>query len=531
MKGYVNVLSPVCAFAETFLCAGGKAKHLSRRGGSVEEFTLGRSFPLSRSQHEIWLAAHLSRNDHQYVIGQYTELRGPLDERRFIDAVSLVVNGLDVLRAKVLEEAGRPVQMVRPFDLSAVTTVDVRDAPADPEVAARALLGSELQEPIDVSTDRLYKFKLIKLEDEIYWWSQVYHHIAVDMFGVDLISRLVADAYNSDGRPLSLPRSSLVDALDSERKYLETSQYTEDHQYWRQTLSGWSGSAHYFGNGRDGIAPVYKRESVQIPERVRERIAKAIRTYGVTGLEVVLAACAALLHRLTGETPVFIGVPTLGRADRGRAASPLTSANLLPLRIDVHPRTSVTELLLQVSERLKELRAHSLYPGEEIARDLELRGGIRSNLPLVVNSMLPISRPLEVERCTAHTKNLSLGAVSGLAIAILGRPEAPGTTLHFDAGQVEDSPVFSACGPAGVLRFLDTFLEAGAEANSVRRLDLLTTEERQKLLVSWNDTTTPVGPQSLPQLFEAQAAKRPQATAVVFEDQQLSYAQLNEQAN
>ncbi|PRY13332.1 condensation domain-containing protein, partial [Pseudosporangium ferrugineum] len=65
----------------------------------------------------------------------------------------------------------------------------------------------------------------------------------------------------------------------------------------------------------------------------------------------------------------------------------------------------------------------------------------------------------------------------------------------------------------------------------IARLDLLTTEERQKLLVSWNDTTTPVGPQSLPQLFEAQAAKRPQATAVVFEDQQLSYAQLNEQAN
>ena len=247
-----------------------------------------------------------------------------------------------------------------------------------------------------------------------------------------------------------------------------------------------------------------------------------------TNLSRILAsATGAFLHRLTGESDVLFGLPMAARDGATRCIPGMVS-NVLPLRLSVHPDNTLCGIADQIASEIRRNLPHQHYQLADLRRDYGAISDRESLFDLNLNILrFKYDFGFAGNPVTAH--NLSLGPVPGLSIVAYERSIDAPIRIDFDANPavyVEST----------VAEHLQRFLRllAGAVAHPdcpIVRLELLGAEERESILAGWNATGREVLPGSLPCLFAAQAGKRPDATAVVFERGRLSYGELDRRSN
>ncbi len=245
---------------------------------------------------------------------------------------------------------------------------------------------------------------------------------------------------------------------------------------------------------------------------------------------IVIAATAVYVYRLTGEQDVILGLVVTARQDSVLKRVPGMVSNVLPLRLSVRPGMRLSDLIGQVAQKVREVLEHQRYRGEDLHRDLGLVGNAGTSFVPVVNiSSFDYNLSFAGYRTVAH--NVSRGLIGDLSVNVWDRRDGSGSRIDLQAHP-------EVCGKKDLyghqrrfLRLLETIAVATDPDQPLGRIDLLTAEERHQLLHTWNDTTAPIPPACLPELFQAQVAATPEAVAVVFGDTRLSYAQLNTAAN
>ena len=222
-------------------------------------------------------------------------------------------------------------------------------------------------------------------------------------------------------------------------------------------------------------------------------------------------------------------MPVTGRLKAASRRVPGMVANLLPLRLTVRPRMSLSELIQRVGEEILQVLQHQRYRLEDLRRDIGLVGNSQSLFGPTVNVMaFDYDLRFAGHRTTAH--NLANGRpVDDLMIAFYDRSEARGLRIDFNANPAlysEDVLAQHQC------RFLNLLRAITADpAQAIDRFELLAPDERRQVLVTWNDTSRSLPLSTLPALFEAQVQRGPEATALIFEKTTLSYGELNAKAN
>src|SRR5437763_3572612 len=484
-------------------------------------------YRLSTAQLGIWFAQQINPDASAYNIGEYIEIHGSLDPRLFEKALRTVVGETDALRLQIVNHLDVPQQVVRPALSWTMPYTDLSEE-ADPRAVAEAWMQADLARPVGPTGGPLFGYALFKASADRFFWYARYHHIIMDAFGMWLIARRVANIYTQ----LAIGRTtnegsfgSLAALLEQDAVYRASNQFALDRQFWADYLDGRPEPASLAGHPSLGESRGFLRNTAHLPNRRMECLRSAAHRTGTTVAQIISAATAVFLHRLTSSNDLAVGLPVAARNGVSRFTPGMVS-NVLPLRVSVRPNMTMSEVVGQTSWQMRRVLKHQQYQIADLRRDGGIANG-RMPFGLSLNIMaFDYSFKFAGNNIIAH--NLSLGPVEDFSIAIHHRSDDVPVRIDFDANPTRYSAVDLANYQQ---RFLKLLIASADPEVSMGRLELLSGEERRTLLQDWNATARALEPQTVAQLFAAQAAQPPDAVAVVFEQEALSYAQLEARAN
>jgi amino acid adenylation domain-containing protein len=497
--------------------------------------------PLSYAQQRLWFMDRLDQHAGSYHAPCALRLHGPLDRDALANALADVVGRHEVLRTVFPETDGQLRQRV---------LADWRPRLVVAECGAAGLAAALAQanrRVFDLAVEPPMRAWLFVTGPEDHVLLLMLHHIASDGWSLGPLVRDLAEAYAArcaghapEWAPLPVQyadyslwqRDLLGDPADPD------SLLSEQLSYWRDALAGIPEELTLpTDRPRPAIAS-YQGDAVplDVDANVHRRLAELARTHQVTLFMVLQAALAALLTRLGAGPDVPIGSPVAGRMDEALDHLVGFFVNTLVLRTDTSGQPSFTELLARVRETDLAAYEHQELPFERLVEELNPARSMARHplfqvmLVLQNNQGADLALPgLDVrpEPVEAGVAKFDLSVVFAEFTGAGGEPAG----LH---GSVEfATELFDRSTARAIADRLARLLEAVAARPDVpvQGIELLDEAERRRLLVDWNATSAPEIAASLPELLAAQAARTPEATAVVFADTTLSYAELDTGAN
>ncbi|HLM54814.1 MAG TPA: amino acid adenylation domain-containing protein [Pyrinomonadaceae bacterium] len=497
-----------------------------------------RAFPLSFAQQRLWFIDRLALDSPFYNIPEALRLSGRLDVDALERSFDEVVRRHEALRTSFTTDGGRPVQIVNepaPLGLEVTDLSGLPEAMREREAVRLAV--EEAHRTFDLTRAPLMRARLLRLGAREHVLLITTHHIVSDGWSVGVflsdLSALYAAHLRGEPSPLEELPVQYADFAVWQREWLQGEVLEGQLRYWRRQLGG---ELPILNLPTDRPRPAVLSYAgadrhFELPEELTERLKALSRREGVTLYMTLLAAFNALLQRYTGQEDIVIGAPIAGRTRREVEGLVGFFVNTLALRTDLSGRPSFRELLGRVRAATLGAYAHQELPFERLVEELQPgRDLSRNPLFQVMFSLqnapleeftLPGLRvsPVEIGNdVTRFDLEFHLweggGAITGSLIY---------STELFDAATVEQMLVHFRNLLEGVVADPDTRLPD---------LPLLTDVERRQVLAEWNDTRGgyPRGA-CVHELFEAQAARTPDALAVVSGDTRVTYAELNARAN
>ncbi|MGC4942269.1 amino acid adenylation domain-containing protein [Kribbella sp. DT2] len=490
-------------------------------------FSLREAIPLTAAQTGVWYAQRLDPASPMFNIGQYLDIRGPVDAERLERAIRQVVTEAESVRARFGEVDGRPMQVIEPLGPWSLPVVDLSARP-DPEAAARAWLDEDINTPLDPTGDRLFAAVLLKLDDERFFLYQRIHHLLVDGYGATLLVLRLARIY----RALELGEEvepawfgSLPALVADDLEYPGSEQYGVDQEFWRTTygdlpdatlLSEPAAMAHTFSQHTGQFSPV-EAEELRIA-------ARGLRT---DWSMLAIAAMAAFLHRATGDREVVFGLPVMSRRSELHKTTPSMLSNVIPLRLKVTPSTTFTELVAQAVTVARAALKRQRYRAEDLRRDLGLGRDDALHGPTI--NILPFDPQMEFGSHDAAMHNLSVGPIDDLSVIVQGISARHGLRIDLAANPRRYDADDLARHHGQFVRVLRALVDAPDQ--EVGAVDLLSADDRAQLLDSGKGTRADATESTVPEIFAAQVAESPQAPAVSDERRSLSFAQLDAESD
>jgi aspartate racemase len=493
---------------------------------------------LSFAQARLWFLEQLEPGSGAYNMPAAVRLTGSLDVAALKQSLQEIVQRHEALRTTFRMVSGEPIQVIAPILALAVPLVDLHELPeAQQEAQVEQLATEEAQQPFDLAMGPLLRAKLLHLSEAEHVLLLTMHHIVSDGWSMGVLIRELVALYEafSTGKPSPLPQLPIqyADFAHWQRQWLQGEVLAAQLSYWQQQLTG---APPVLELPTDRPRPTVQTfrgatQFLALPEPLSQKLKSLSQRSGVTLFMTLLAAFQTLLYRYTGQEDICIGSPIANRNRSETEGLIGFFVNTLVLRTDLSENPSFQELLGRVREVTLGGYAHQDLPFEQLVEALQPKRNLSHHPLFQVMFALentPIS-PLELPGLSLSSLNIdSSTAKFDLTMSMEDTEQGLMGSLEYN------TDLFHAATISRMLEHFQTLLE-GIVANPEQRLldlPLLTQPERQQLLVEWNDTQVDY-PKHLciHQLFEAQAEQTPDAVAVVFEDQQLTYGELNRRAN
>ncbi|TCU97131.1 non-ribosomal peptide synthetase [Paracandidimonas soli] len=480
--------------------------------------------PLTDAQAGLWFAQKLDPVNPVFNTGQYTEIRGGLDVDAFRRAVDETMAESQMLAVRVFERDSVPHLQYDSRLCPRLQVVDLR-ASEDPVGEAQARMRADLAQPAGLEQGLGVQEILYVLGDAHYYWFQRIHHIAIDSYGMSLIDGRVAQRYrqilegSQDSHGALAPLRLL---MDDEQAYAESERMARDREYWMEAFSGIE-AVHSLSDGVALTAHEFHQQSVSLGDEASGLLRQREASSGVSWPDILLLLCAAYVGRLTGQEGAVLGVPYMGRMGSAAARTPSMMMNIMPVHLPVDETAALDDVLVQSARLLRKARRHGRYRGERLRRDLGLLGGNRRLHGPLVNILPFLSDESVFPGAKARTHVMCAGPVDDMTFTF--RADAAGNGLLLI---VEANPaLYSEEDVAAHMRRLQAFLPAALAGNSLRHVPTLTPQEHEHWVHAVNDTAADVPRTTLVALIDKMMKARPEAVALEFGNQVLSYAELD----
>ncbi|WP_405402111.1 amino acid adenylation domain-containing protein [Streptomyces sp. NBC_01104] len=477
---------------------------------------------LMAGQLAVWYGQQLAPDNQGFNIAEYLEIEGA-DPGLLLSAARLLVEEAEALRLRIRVTDGIPRQYVHDAGDCPVHVVDLSAEP-DPRAAAREWMEADHNTPVELGGGPLASTALLMLSPDLVYWYHRAHHLAVDGHGGWTLTSRFADLYAAlaEGRPTQDGALEPLGALlESERDYRTSDARARDGRHWHDTLADLTDAEPRRAN-RAQRPPV--RHTVDFPAGHTAALREAARRYRTLPAWLLIAVGALYEHRTTGKRDLVLGLPVRGRSGIRENGVPGNTANVLPLRLTVGPDTTVLDLVRQTSGAVRAALPRQRYRYEDMLHDLKL---VDSDLCGTHINVMSLDRELRIGGHPATLHVLNGGPVNDLRIDV------------YDSDQMQLCVVANPDlhGPretADIARHflhLVSWFSAAAPTALAGRAELLDEDELRRVLTEWNDTAVPVSSATLPELFEAQVARTPDAIAVTAGTDVLTYAELDARAD
>ena len=494
--------------------------------------------PLSFAQQRLWFMGQMEGASETYHMPLALRLMGALDSSALRRALDRILARHEALRTTFSLRDGEPVQRIGCIEDGHFLLID-HDLRHHPDAKAELdrLIELETGTSFDFVNGPMIRGRLIALSDTEHVLLITMHHIASDGWSVGLLCNELSVLYAAFLRDQEdpLPEFSIQYADYSvwHRQWVKSDLVKEQADYWKTALAG---TPALLELPTDHSRPAVQDYNGAYAELVLdEQLTAGLRDFSkrhrVTLFMTLTAAWATLLSRLSGQQDVVIGTPVANRGQKEVEGLIGFFANTLALRFDLSGSPTVRQLLEQTRARLLDALQHQDCPFEHVV-DLTHPARNLAYTPLfqVMLGWQEFAQE-RVELPGLETRPLHLPhrkAKFDLTILL----QAEGDTI---TGFVEYATSLFEQGTINrYLRYFRTLLQGmmAGDTVAVDRLPMLPEAERHQILVDWNNTAVEFPSDAcVHQLFEEQAARVPDAVAVVFEDKSLTYATLNRRAN
>ena len=493
-------------------------------------------YPLSPMQEGMMFHSLYAPESGVYVEQIVLTLLGKLQPEIFQQAWQKVVNRHSALRTLfVWEKRKQPLQIVLKEVQIPWHCLDWQKIPAqEQQQKLEELLQTQKKQGFQLNQAPLMQCTLIKMGEQLYKFIWSHHHILIDGWCLPIIFSEVWSFYEAEceGKICNLPTPKPYKNYIS---WLQNQDLSRAEIFWRQNLSGFQAPTPLMVDkperNKSSELTSFQEQELTLSLETTKALQSLAKQYQVTLSTVIQGMWAVLLSKYTGDTDVLFGVTVAGRpASLPRVETMIgLFINTLPLRVNVEVEDSIWIWLQSLQQKSIEIQEYSYTPLVEIQKLSEVEGGVSlfdsilvfENYPLNT-SVLQLSSSLKIQGLESFGENnypLTLTTMPGENLEI----NIAYNTDRFDTDTI-----------ARMRGHFQTLLE-GIVAHPewpIAQLPMLKKAERHQLLVEWNDTQLDYpGDYCIHQLFEEQVVRTPEAVAVVYEEQQLTYQELNQKAN
>jgi amino acid adenylation domain-containing protein len=482
--------------------------------------------PLSFAQQRLWFINKLEPNSPAYNIAIAVRIKGQLNEVVLAESLKEIIRRHEVLQTNFKEVNGEPVQVIQGTDNWRLGNLEIED-----------FLVKEAQQPFDLAESGLFKAKLLRLDADESILLLTMHHIIFDGWSTGVLIRELTALYEAflTGKPSGLPELTIqyVDYAYWQREWLKGEILESQLAYWKQQLGS---NVPVLNLPTDYPRPTVStlrgaRQTLVLPEALREELKELSQQEGVTLFMTLLAAFKTLLFRYTHQDDILVGSPIANRNSDQIQSALGFFVNTLVLRSNLSGNPSFKELLKRIRRVALDAYSHQDLPFEKLVEELHPERNL-NHTPLfqVMFALQNFPMPnLEVAGLNLQVQEVDTGTAKfDLTLFVEDRGRELVATFEYN------TDLFKA---TTITRMLGHFqiLLGGMVANPNQRLSdlpLLTEVELNQLIIEWNQTKTDYSHNLyVHQLFEEQVERTPDAVAVKFSHQQLTYRELNQRAN
>ncbi len=495
------------------------------------------TFPLSSAQQALWFIHLLDPSNAAYNLPVTLLIQKPLHIDSLQQSLNELVQRHEALRTTFAVVDEQPVQLVASHIDIPITIKDLRHIPLSEQTSTvQHLATQELQRPFDLGQGPLMRTCVLQLASEEHILLLVLHHSISDGWSINLLLQEFVPLYEAHlggGIPTPLPDLALQfgDFATWQREWLQSEMLSEHLSYWKQHLAGAPTTLALPADRPRPTQPTFKgaMHTFTLSSELSSALKTLSRQENVTLYMTLVAAFLTLLQRYSGQDDLLLGTTTAGRTFAETQSLLGYFINTLVLRNDLSGNPTVRDLLGRVREVVLAADAHRHLPFDILVKELQPNRS-QGQSPLF-QVFLTLDPPLPELAPGYDPTQLDLATGAAKFDLSLELADCPtGIVGHFEYS----TDLFDASTIARMAGHWETLLHAMVNnpAQSLSTLPLLTDKERQQILFDWNDTHA-VYPRTatIPQLFEAQVERTPNANAITFNAISLSYQNLNREAN
>ncbi|MFT4670912.1 MAG: amino acid adenylation domain-containing protein [Pseudohongiellaceae bacterium] len=507
-----------------------------------------RQFPLSISQQALWFLHQINPNSAAYNTAFAVKILSNVETLELSNVLKQIVDRYSALRTVFPAQSNGRLQQINP-----ATSIDLQsiDAAGFSDAELKTLVESYYQQPFSLSDGPLFRTTLFSRSATEHVLLLSFHHIICDAWSIWLIVGDICKAYANNG-VLTLANNendqlSFQRAVDTQNQ-LETSERGDKlRAYWLNVLGGELPQLNFPTDSIVQGTEQPKGASLHfaLSTELTAKITAFCSAEGITLYCLLLSAWQLFLHRYTGQDDILVGSPVAGRDDSGSTNAVGYFVNQIVLRTNLAGNPTVKALLSQVRKTVLGALEHQDYPYPLLARQLS-KGRLERQAG-VFSTYFVLQKPQQLVESSGSLKGASLSGellqvgpltlapfamdqMEGqfdLALEVHEKSSAHSCTLKYDTSLLE---------VATVQRLAKHFNQLLGDLvdfpdKQISQISLLSADEYRKIVYQWNDTIEPHDLSlCLHDLFERQVQRSPDAPAVTFEGQSLSYSELSEKS-
>ncbi|MFN7215048.1 non-ribosomal peptide synthetase [Microcystis sp.] len=506
-------------------------------------------YPLSPGQEAMWLIWKIAPESVAYNIFITAKIHAHLKIAVVNRVWQKIIEKHPILRTTYTSYEGKPVQQVNQQENFQVEVIDASDWREEQLVEKIYAIADR---PFNLEKDSVLRVNLFTRSAEEHILLLTMHHIASDMWSYDLLLSEFQSLYPEEVEQVSQHQTETApDSWNENKTYANFLQWQAAMlsgtrgeklwQYWQQQLAGELPILHLLPDKPRPPVKTYQGASyiAKLDEQLTEKLRYLASASNTSLYQILLTAFYVQLYRYTNQTDILIGSPMRGRTAKEFKEIVGYFSNLTVLRVSVEQNATFTELLAQVGKIVRQAQKHQDYPFSWLADKLQPQRDTSRSL------LCQVSFTWQAQTWCEQKENLSpsqepmlqmapyllghqRGADFDLSLMVMEAAETFQLNWQYNTDLFEDTTITRMAGHFVTL--LESIVENPQQPVSL--LPLLTQREQHQLLVEWNNTKAEYpSNKCIHQLFEEQVERTPDAVAVVFEGQQLTYNELNCRAN
>ncbi|MEA5617994.1 amino acid adenylation domain-containing protein [Cronbergia sp. UHCC 0137] len=494
--------------------------------------------PLSSAQIRMWFLNQLEPEKATYNISLVLRLEGQLNKNALEKALQTIVERHETLRTSFISIDGSPVQIINPSLQITLSVIDLTELVGfEIQKQVEELAQTETNKAFDLTVSPLFRVKILQLKENSHILLLTFHHIITDGWSMRVFQSELSTLYqdfNQGKSPSLFPLPiQYADFAHWQRNWLQGEVLARQLHYWKTQLANIPPILELPTDKPRPNIQTYQGKShkFQLSAELSQNLNGLSNKSNVTLFMTLLSAFAVLLYRYSHQEDIVIGSPIANRNRQEIEQLIGFFVNTLALRINVLGNSSFQEILTRVKQICLDAYSHQELPFEKLVEELQPERNLSQSPIFQVMFVLQNTLQQTINLTDIKIESIKLERQTSkfdLTLSLTETPDGLSGKWEYSTDLFDDATI------QRMSRHFQVLLGAiVANPNlEVSKLRILTEREKNQLLVEWNNTVVKYPDhKSIHQLFEEQAEIMPENIAVAFEDQELTYQELNHRAN